>query len=191
MLTKKLLPIVACVALFFSCKKDEKDTPGIITPLTGKWALVSVDEASYYSSASATDSAIGNARAFSYRTTGMFEFKSDSLLFKDYDYDQSSILYTEKYRGGELKNVDTIGGAFFYGARDGRTKYKMVGEDSVVIGSIHILKPGGQMGDGEKGYHISWIGDTLLMTYKYDSTRIDGNYRVHESGNQVRKFVKQ
>lgn len=192
---KRLLIVVACVSLLFSCKKDE-ETVVPKNELEGEWRFVSMQNENWRIYVTSNDSTVYyfNDQSLS-NDMGIYRFTKDSLFFDNNAYKTTYSVIVETFREGVSSGPGLTVTTNSYISTHNRTNYHIVGKDAVFIGTMQFFDAGGVSSfEVERTDKISYINDTLVLSSSYDSSRIqinDVQYLVYEKGTKTRKFVKQ
>jgi hypothetical protein len=195
MSVKEILISVACVTLIFSCSKKD-DTAIINKNLVGTWRFVSMDEGRTDTWNDVDDTRIISDSSISVKTTGTFEFTTDSLFSENFSYEIATITHSWNYQlNGQLYDSSYATNNYTYTPTNSRSIYTKIADDSIYVGVTKNSNTNGSYTEGARDFKISWIKDTLVMTYRYDYT--GGLFHnnipitINHTGYLIRKLVRK
>lgn len=185
MLTKNLLVAAACVALLFSCSKDdtkpatEPGTDSIPTvdstnieknKLLGTWTFVNMVAATNTTLTISNEKTVAISDYTTIENTGIITITADSLNTDNFGYKVDDWTFNAYYEDNIEKESFTVPLQFTAEAYSSRSKYKWVSKDSLYGESGTTTMGNTTVKSIPAGIKLGWSGDTLLMITKLDTT---------------------
>lgn len=162
----------ACVALLFSCSKDDKNTQPEKSKIAGTWTFVNLSVSTNTTWTHKEGKDVYFTDYVSTGNTGTLTFTTDSLLSANYGYSYDYQTKTLNYTGSELTDSSVYNGSYTVEPRNSAATFSWISSDSIRIAAGKAAIGDSSFASLPTSYVISWAGDTLLLTTREDTTQV-------------------
>lgn len=186
MLAKNILVAAACVALLFSCSKEES-IPGPVSgtdsiptgvdgtdidknKILGTWTFVNMVASTNATISTGNEKSVTISNYTTINNTGTIIITKDSVNTENFGYEIDSWVFNAFYENNVLVDSFSIPYQFPVESYSSKSKYKWVSKDSLYSESGTTTMGGVTVQSIPAGIKLGWSGDTLLMITKLDST---------------------
>lgn len=183
----------ACVALLFSCGKDDDTVKTDSNKIIGTWSFVNLSVSSNTTWEFDDRRDVYLTNYVSYDNSGTFTITADSLVIANYGYKYLAHTKVWNYIKNELKDSSAYDGDYTSNIMASAASYKWISSDSIRTANGQAV-----MGDSSFtvlpiSYVFSWAGDTLLMTTREDTTHVfeETMNKARQQSVSVTKLIKK
>jgi hypothetical protein len=211
MLTKKLLVAAACVAMLFSCSKDDKsDTNPNTDPgkdsiptvnaeqkkLLGTWTFVNLVAETNTTLTIENEKSVTITNYTTLENTGVITITADSLNTDNFGYKVNTWTFNAYYVDNMVEDTFSLPFQFTAEKYSSKSKYKWISKDSLYGESGTTTTGSTTVKSIPAGIKLGWSGDTLLMITKLDTISkqlLDGGYYAdkRQIATTTTKLVKK